>query len=192
MIELNKDLSENGLKQGFNYYSKYNKVKGKIKNKKNYREKVRKYYVVNAILIFSLSSAFISGLVSNPIIDVILAIPGLLILYCLLISPFYLEKRKIKNETLLLEKYLNNQPNGKLEIWEFGINLFYKDEKIKDICWGNLNSIAIYEDIIIFDCKFSNSCFFINSQYENEVKKALEAQNMLRLCVDMRNKGEVK
>lgn len=192
MIELNKDLSENGLKQGFNYYSKYNKVKGKIKNKKNYREKVRKYYIVNAILIFSLLSAFISGLVSNPIKDVILSIPGLLILYCLLISPFYLEKRKIKNETLLLEKYLNNQPHGKLEIWEFGINLFYKDEKIKDICWGNIHSILIYDDIIIFDCKFGKCCFFINSEYENEVKKALEAQNMLRLCVDMRNKGEVK
>lgn len=192
MIELNKDISENGLLQGFAYYSKHNKVTGKIKNKKDYRKKVRKYCIIDAILIFSFSSALFVGINTNSIKDTLLYFPFCLLFYYFFILMFDCNRRIIKRETILLERYLKNQPHGELEIWEFGINLFCQTKKVRDISWGNISSIAQYDDIIMFYCKISKCSFFINSEYENEVKKALENQNMSHLFVDKRGKGEVK
>lgn len=187
MIELNEKISEKGMNQGFTLLSEFTKIKGKIKDKKEYYKLIEIYTIQRIMIFFSFVIFLICSIKSSlNFNEKIMSIVCICFVYFLLSLAFNIRVRPAKAKILLLEKYSQNQPQGQLEIWEFGVNLFYNEKKVRDICWGNIKSIEIYDEIIIFHCKLVEFSFFISSKYEEEALKLLKNQDMLHLCIDKR------
>ncbi len=184
MIELNEKISEKGMNQGFTFLSEFTKIKGKIKDKKEYYKLIEIYTIQRIMLFFSFVIFLICSIKSSlNFNEKIMSIVCICFAYFLVSWATNVRVRPAKAKILLLEKYLDNQPNGKLEVWDFGINLYHNGKKVRDISWGNIKSINIYDDIIVFSCEIGSCSFFINSKYESELIKLLKKYNKEKLCI---------
>lgn len=101
--------------------------------------------------------------------------------------PSILRVRSFKKRFSVVKCILKHYIKASIEVYEFGLKLYYYDKLIFDISWGNIQSIEIYDDIIFINCKIEKYSFFINSRYAKELTYLVKSQGKKDLIKDKRS-----
>lgn len=165
---------------GFN-----NKKYSVFKLKKYFTEEIKRDLFIIGILIFVYISMLLVSIVGHNelILIYLFCLPFVLALLGLpSISRVISFKKRFSVVEYILEHYIK----ASIEVYEFGLRLYYYDKLIFDISWGNIQSIEIYDDIIFINCEIKKHSFFINSRYAKELYELVKSQGKKDLIKDKR------